>query len=137
MDKARINKLLQIANSELTNADLIEDGRINSSYDGKASALGVSVVMMGLRPTLVSYYNISAQSKISTRKLLDVVAKMICNEEDGFSDRSSIIDARTLVDYAISTSDEAKLRELQTAAMHCSVALKMIIRTYPQYEDNI
>lgn len=91
-------------------------GIINESYNGQVSALGVSVLMIGLKATLAVYYQDD-----NRRRLLEVIVKMI-NKKKGptYSNTYDFV-------HKVVQNDEDELKSL---VVDCSVALKQVIRTY-------
>ena len=123
MNKTRNNELIKLADKRLRASNLLmPDGSIPDSYNGSTAALGVSVAMSGLLPTLAIYYqdfdpkNPDAPCR---RNVLNVVATMIPSQ--AFSD------ARELLEYALSTEDS---KNLANDVIDCAIALKQVIRTY-------
>lgn len=97
---------------------------IYDSYNGQISALGVSILMIGLKPTIAVYYQDEPKSnnKAYRRYLLEVLVQMLRREDEncGFSN------LKEFVRYVM----ESQTDILQTDIVDCSVALKQVIRTY-------
>jgi hypothetical protein len=93
-----------------------KEGVINESYNGQVSALGVSVLMIGLKATLAVYYQ-----DANRRHLLDVIVKMI-NKKKG----TTYSNAYDFVHKVVQNDED----ELKSLVVNCSVALKQVIRTY-------
>lgn len=91
-------------------------GIINESYNGQVSALGVSVLMIGLKSTLAVYYQDE-----NRRRLLEVIVQMI-NKKKG----ANFANAEEFV-REVMKGDE---KNWKTDVVDCSVALKQVIRTY-------
>lgn len=91
-------------------------GIINESYNGQVSALGVSVLMIGLKATLAVYYQDE-----NRRRLLEVIVQMI-NKKKG----ANFANADEFV-REVMKGDE---KNWKTDVVDCSVALKQVIRTY-------
>lgn len=91
-------------------------GIINESYNGQVSALGVSVLMIGLKATLAVYYQDE-----NRRRLLEVIVQMI-NKKKG----ANFANAEEFV-REVMKGDE---KNWKTDVVDCSVALKQVIRTY-------
>ena len=91
-------------------------GIINESYNGQVSALGVSVLMIGLKATLAVYYQDD-----NRRRLLEVIVQMI-NKKKG----TTYSNAYAFVHEAIQSNEE----QWKSLVVDCSVALKQVIRTY-------
>ena len=91
-------------------------GIINESYNGQVSALGVSVLMIGLKATLAGYYQDE-----NRRRLLEVIVQMI-NKKKG----ANFANAEEFV-REVMKGDE---KNWKTDVVDCSVALKQVIRTY-------
>ena len=89
---------------------LNRNGSIDSSHNGQVSALGVSILMIGLKPTIAVYF----QDK-KRRKLLEVIARML-NKKGAEELAREIVKDRN--------------DSLKTDILNCSVALKQVIRTY-------
>lgn len=97
-----------------------KEGVINESYNGQVSALGVSVLMIGLKATLAVYY------QDETRKcLLEVIVKML-NKKNG----TDFVNAEKFVRAVMGNDDKSKEERWKSDVVNCSVALKQIIRTY-------
>lgn len=110
---------------------------IYDSYNGQVAALGVSILMIGLKPTLAIYYQDAPKKekgKAYRRALLEVIARMLKYES-----------AESLVRYLLKgkeeLSDEEKEKleqeekKLKTDILNCSIALKQVIRTYKLEKD--
>ena len=91
-------------------------GIINESYNGQVSALGVSVLMIGLKATLAVYYQDE-----NRRRFLEVIVQMI-NKKKG----ANFANAEEFV-REVMKGDE---KNWKTDVVDCSVALKQVIRTY-------
>lgn len=91
-------------------------GIINESYNGQVSALGVSVLMIGLKATLAVYYQDE-----NRRRLLEVIVQMI-NKKKG----TTYSNAYDFVHKVVQNDED----ELKSLVVNCSVALKQVIRTY-------
>ena len=111
-------KVLQSPNCPLYKAP----GVIYESYNGQVSALGVSVLMIGLKATLAVYYSDRGnENKAYRKRLLDVIVKMINRKYNtGYANTEAFV-------RAVMSNDE---EELKTRVINCSVALKQVIRTY-------
>ena len=121
MDKKLNRELMGYAEECLQNSacPLYKDwkkGIINESYNGQVSALGVSVLMIGLRATLAVYYQDD-----NRRRLLEVIVQMI-NKKKG----TTYSNAYAFVHEAIQSNEE----QWKSLVVDCSVALKQVIRTY-------
>lgn len=111
MDKKENARLMGKADEVLRRGDtILKEGSIESSYNGQASALGVSILMIGLKPTIAVYYQDNKR-----KMLLEVIAKML--------DRKN---AEALTREIVGDKDD----KLKTDILNCSVALKQVIRTY-------
>ena len=110
---------------------------IYDSYNGQVAALGVSILMIGLEPTLAIYYQDAPKKekgKAYRRALLEVIARMLKYES-----AESLV--RYILDVAKNPSDEKKKiskqeeKKLKTDILNCSIALKQVIRTYKLEKD--
>lgn len=111
MNKNENAELMRKADKVLRQGDtILKDGSIDSSYNGQVSALGVSILMIGLTPTIAVYYQ-DAKRKM----LLEVIAKML--------DKGT---AEKLTREIVQDPED----RLKTRILNCSVALKQVIRTY-------
>ena len=99
------------------------NGVIHESYNGQVSALGVSILMIGLRATLAVYYQDKPDKKDKAyrRNILEVIVQML-NKKDG----TSFATAEDFV-KEVMKSDEMIWK---SDVINCSVALKQVIRTY-------
>lgn len=88
---------------------------IYKSYNGYVAALGVSVLMIGLVPTLSIYYQ--DKEGVCRRNILEVIANMI-----------GLGTARQLLENALNST--ISRRELQKMVIESSIALKQVVRTY-------
>lgn len=111
---------------------------IYDSYNGQVAALGVSILMIGLKPTLAIYYQDapkSGENKAARRRcLLEVIVRML-----GYESAESLV--RYLLKGKEELSDEEKEKleqeekKLKTDILNCSIALKQVIRTYKLEKD--
>lgn len=89
--------------------------KIYKSYNGYVAALSVSVLMIGLLPTLSIYYQ--DKEGVCRRNVLEVIANMV-----------GLGTARQLLENALDSTTNRK--ELQQRVMESSIALKQVVRTY-------
>ena len=126
MNKELNKELMTIAEEVLQseNCPLYKaPGVIYESYNGQVSALGVSVLMIGLKATLAVYYSDRGNENKAYRKLLlDVIVKMINRKYNTEYDDSA--------DFVRTVMSNNNNEELKTRVINCSVALKQVIRTY-------
>ncbi len=127
MNKSRNNELIKLADTVLRESAMFKDGQIPETYNGKTAALGVSVAMSGLLPTLAMYYQDFDKKSPNgpwRRNILDVVAKMIIipNSTEKFNN------AEGLLRHAIKNPND--LAYLKKEVIDCSIALKQVVRTY-------
>lgn len=139
-NKKRINKLIQWADEALreqvSNPDagvskVMNDGNILDAYNGSVSALGVSIAMGELLPSLAIYYQEKsergAKAKANRRSVLDIIARMITKDsycQLNFSNQG--LYAKNMFQYAIENNDVNLKQEI----IDCSIALKQVVRTY-------
>jgi CRISPR/Cas system CMR-associated protein Cmr5 small subunit len=126
-----VNKdLIRCADNALQGSKILKDGKINETYKGYTAALGVSIVMIGLCPTLAIYYQDAdkedadkgKKKKLAYRsEVLNIIAKMIEPK------KTSIKNAEDLFRYAIKNAEDDIL---QKEIINCSIALKHVVRTY-------
>lgn len=103
---------------------------IYDSYNGQIAALGVSILMIGLKPTLAIYYQDAPK-----RALLEVIVRMLRRKEDNkevYGSAESLVRHILDKDKRLSEQDEKKLK---TDILNCSIALKQVIRTYKLEKD--
>lgn len=144
MNKKENKEWMERAESVLQDTEWVcplfkDEGKttIYDSYNGQVAALGVSILMIGLKPTLAIYYQDAPKKekgKAYRRALLEVIARMLKYES-----------AESLVRYLLKgkeeLSDEEKEKleqeekKLKTDILNCSIALKQVIRTYKLEKD--
>lgn len=119
MNKQEYEKWAVIADEKLQQSNLFKDNahqKIYKSYNGYAAALGVTVLMIGLVPALVVYYQ--DNENVCRRNVLEVIAKMLGYETAG-----------TLLETALNSSVD-NINVMQKNVINSSIALKQVIRTY-------
>lgn len=138
MNKELSKELMTIAEEILQSNDchLYKcDGTIHESYNGQASALGVSTLMVGLKATLAIYYsdapgpndetkrreNNNYYKKAFRKLLLDVIVKML-NKKNSTNYSTN--------DFVRTVMQADEDNQWKTDLIDCSVALKHVIRTY-------
>lgn len=127
MNKTRNNELIKLADEKLRASNMLKDGNIADTYDGKTAALSVSVAMSDLLPTLAIYfqdYDEKHPEEPCRRNVLNVLATMITDKRTG----DKFKDAEDLFRYAI--KKDADLSYLRQEVVDCSIALKQVVRTY-------
>lgn len=144
MNKKENKEWMERAESVLQDTEWVcplfkDEGKttIYDSYNGQVAALGVSILMIGLKPTLAIYYQDAPKKekgKAYRRALLEVIARMLKYES-----AESLV--RYILDVAKNPSDEKKKiskqeeKKLKTDILNCSIALKQVIRTYKLEKD--
>lgn len=127
MDKKILNELMMKAEEVLQRPDCRLFKRINGvksdviydNFNGQISALGVSILMIGLKPTVAVYYqdDNGSNDKGCRRDLLREIYKMIPGNANNFD---------SWVREILRDNTDSKKQKIQD----CSVALKYIIRTH-------
>ena len=118
MNKQQYEAWVINADEKLQHSNLFKDSahqEIYSSYNGYVAALGVSVLMTGLVPTLAIYYQ--DNEGVCRKNVVEVIAEMVGENS-----------ARQLVESVLPSPDRSK--ELQKKIVESSIALKQVIRTY-------
>lgn len=127
MNKKRNNELIKLADEKLRSSNMLKGGNIAETYDGKTSALSVSVAMSDLLPTLAIYFQDFDKEHPDApcrRNVLNVVATMITIPHQNIK----FPDAESLLRHAIEQPNDLKF--LKKEVIDCSIALKQIVRTY-------
>lgn len=151
MNKKENKEWMERAESVLQDTEWVcplfkDEGKttIYDSYNGQVAALGVSILMIGLKPTLAIYYQDAPKKekgKAYRRALLEVIVRMLRLKEDKKVYESTESLVRYILDVPKNPSDgEKKLSEqeeksLKTDILNCSIALKQVIRTYKLEKD--
>lgn len=132
MDKNKNSLLMGIAEKTLGEQDcplFIKDSNhtsIYKSYNGQIAALGVSILMIGLKATVSVYYQGKYKDNDAYRRaLLEVIAKMLNEMGSGYNFKN----AYSLTHHIVGKADE-ELSAIKTDILDCSIALKQVIRTY-------
>ena len=132
MNKQENSKLMSLAEQALRDktwtCPLFKDKErtiIYGSYDGQIAALGVSILMIGLRPTISVYYQDEpVKSDAYRRGVLEVIARMM-------KGKYSFSDAKSMTRYILDPlRTEMQLKELKTLVLNYAIALKQVARTY-------
>ena len=130
MDKRKIESLMVKAEDALQESKLLSGPNkteIKNSYNGQIAALGVSVAMIGILPTLAIYYQ---DDKNGRQNVLNVIAHIT---------KGQSFNGRSLLELAIKLKKDNRtieLKELAHQVMDASVALKQIVRTYKLVKEN-
>lgn len=139
MNKKEYEEWVIKADEALQYSSLFKDKahqNILKSYNGQIAALGVSILMSGLLPTLAIYYQHQLEQKNAAcrRNVLEVIARMM-----------DYADAKALFEEVLELNKkkrnpnqnekdlkdfETKWKQLQNKIVDCSVALKQVVRTY-------
>ena len=146
MNKKEYEEWVVKAEEALQSSDLFKDTahqKILKSYNGQVGALGISILMSGLIPTLAIYYQHQTENNNGAcrKNVLEVIARMMNYEN-----------ARTLLETALDLDRQKKAtldledneillnglekqrKQLQDTIIDCSVALKQVVRTYKLVE---
>lgn len=140
MNKARNNYLVMLADEVLQEQEantqygvskILNDGTIESAYNGSVAALSVSIALSDLRPALAIYHQDKPDSatrpKANRRSVLDAIARMITKDiqcQNDFSAGNNY--AANFFQEAVRNGDSALKREV----IDCAIALKQVVRTY-------
>jgi hypothetical protein len=127
MDKNILNELMMKAEEVLQRTDCklfkridgVKSDVIYDNFNGQISALGVSILMIGLKPTVAVYYqdDKGSDDKGCRRDLLREIYKMTVDNANNFDG---------WVREILRDNTDSKKQKIQD----CSVALKYIIRTH-------
>lgn len=136
MDKNTNSRLMTIAegilNAERSTCPLFKkrdagNEVIYESYNGQVSSLGVSILTIGLKPSMSVFYQDAPQQEgvyndAYRRGILEVIARMLTQYRTNYHFNN----ARELCRAVI--NDERD--NMKTDIINCSIALKEVIRTY-------
>lgn len=133
MNKSTNRELMGYAEEILKDKECLlrnKHGKFFESYNGQISALGVSVLMIGLKATLAIYYQDfdsvgEYKKKAYRRAVLEVIVKMLNKKNN-----TTYAAAKEFVHEVMGNEDFAKEQQWKTDIINCSVALKQVIRTY-------
>lgn len=136
MDKSTNAKLMNIA-EHILNADRntcplfknrdVGNEVIYESYNGQISSLGVSILTIGLKPSISVFYQDAPKQEgeyndAYRRVILEVIAKMLSQYRDSYHFNT----ARELCRAVINDTRDSMKKDI----INCSIALKEVIRTY-------
>lgn len=136
MDKNTNSKLMTIAESilnvERSTCPLFKkrdagNEVIYESYNGQVSSLGVSILTIGLKPSMSVFYQDAPQQEgvyndAYRRGILEVIARMLTQYRTNYHFNN----ARELCRAVIDDGGDS----MKTDIINCSIALKEVIRTY-------
>lgn len=136
MDKNTNSKLMTIVdgilNTERSTCPLFKNRDVGNeviyeSYNGQVSSLGVSILTIGLKPSISVFYQDAPQQEgiyndAYRRGLLEVVAKMLTQYRTNYHFNNAKELCRAVI------NDERD--SMKTDIINCSIALKEVIRTY-------
>lgn len=142
MNKKEYEKWVIKAEETLQSSNLFKDAarqKIYKGYNGQISALGISIWMSGLLPTLAIYYQHQPEggNGACRKNVLEVIAKMLGNNETARTLLEKVLDLEQQKKEAMDAQDreetkriEKELDNLKNAIVDSSVALKQVVRTY-------
>lgn len=155
MGKKRNDQLIIYAEEALQQKEIgilnREDDQfgINASYDGQTAAFGVTVAMCGLLPAIAIYINDDSggtgrrdRNEVKKSEIIKAIIYMLktggmIKGENDISQSCKLDCQRFLI--LVSSYKEKKEREpfkkLKRDILDCSIALKQVIRTYPEIEN--
>lgn len=132
VNKKEIEKLMSAADTVLAGSRMVTDKekcKIPDSYNGQVAALGVSISIIGLIPTLAIYYQDNDEQKPNRRTVLNVIAGIL---DQHYHYRFNG-DAKKVLEFALNARKEENkeiLDKLKKDVVNSSLALKQIVRTY-------
>lgn len=132
VNKKEIEKLMSVADTVLADSRMVTDKeqcKIPDSYNGQVAALGVSISIIGLIPTLAIYYQDNDAQKPNRRTVLNVIAGIL---DQHYHYRFNG-DAKKVLEFALNARKEENteiLDKLKKDVVNSSLALKQIVRTY-------
>lgn len=115
---------------EVFDKEIAKNG-IPSGYQAAASGFGVSLLQMGLLPTLAVYIDEGSGAEIERKKVLEVLLQIINKSKINDNQWNQLIADSTLLRFlAERRNDSQFLKELKEKLLLASVAFKLAIRTY-------
>lgn len=103
-------------------------GRIPKGYQGAIAGFGVSLLQMGLLPTLAVYTDEDHNADINRQKLLQVLQKILMHEQCKFAGKQLLgRESSLLLDALQPGFPQAALRD---HLIQAATAFKLAIRTY-------
>jgi hypothetical protein len=128
----KIEHLLPVALSVIDSVfdKEIKNGGIPSGYQSAASGFGVTLLQMGLLPTLAIYQDEESGAEIDRKKLLRALV-MIIIDADKSNRWTQLKESNSLLkDIINKKSNHDFLNDLKESLLQASVAFKLAIRTY-------
>ena len=135
-----MTQLIKLADEVLVSSGIKkqDSNSIKDSYNSQTAALGIAVLMSGLVPALVIYYqDANEKCEIKRRTILKAIGQMIGRDSKATTMianqpmNKTIHDADTLLKTAIRCADDKTLlKQLSREVVECATALKQIIRTH-------
>lgn len=124
----QVNKWLSIANTALSNSNIVEDGKVKEVFKGYVSSLGAMIIQNGLPAALA--INMKTDSSDKNRiKMVKAITEVLRN-----SGNAEYIDLnpQTLLNKScdFAQNNPTQLRNLKVDVIDASIALKLMMRTY-------
>jgi len=132
-----IEALYSAANIALVRSGIVvlmennEPKPVIGEYEGYIAGFGATVINMGIKPAIAAYCgNAPDPGEINTpsrKKVIEAIAITL--------NLTGAKDAEGLLKYVINHDDHSGLRKIKENIVNASVALKILVRTYPIAKD--
>lgn len=127
-NKINVERLLPHADKALNDAGILVQGKVPKEYLGYVAAFGATVINMGIKAALLYYMK---------DKRVKVVDALTCILKESRKSRNG--SEQETIDLKEWVKDEINILELYHKTpkiVDASVALKLMIRTYPIQKNN-
>ena len=120
MNKAKVDGYIPAAYQALKDAEIVQDGKIDSGFRGQIATFGAAV-SMGSLLSAIAFFSEKDKAAVSRPKLLDALFRVL---------QSGGMDAKyqNLYQYAADRPD------CQEEVLNAAIALKLAINLYPKRE---
>ncbi|MFN0200546.1 MAG: type III-B CRISPR module-associated protein Cmr5 [Bacteroidia bacterium] len=109
---------------------LLKNQSVQKVFKGYVAAMGASIMQSGLLPTL-AFYSAKGGADEDRSKILAVIWGTLTKEETTFlgtDQKDTLFETARL----LKKNNPAKFRRLQARVENIAIALKLILRTYPE-----
>ena len=132
----RINNILPHAMKALKDSGLIfpDQKSILKEYDGYVASFSPSVRTAGLRATL-SFYSDKHKDRNDNKPKRNHILNCLLVVYQKMDTEGGILPGSDLLDIALNTTNEAKLRQLKKDLTDCAIALKLVLRNFEQLDE--
>lgn len=128
MNKQKVEELFPIVMETLKRVEIVnEQNQVPKEYNGYIASFGASIIQSGILPAIAFFERNTQNTEQDKKRLMTAILYVLDSQLENQENKK-------LLDYVLSRYNN--LDEIEEKILYISVAMKLVLRTYEQVEEN-